>query len=263
MDVRTPLVAHGKPPVAGESGERPLHHPPVTAELLAGVHPAPGDAPLDAAPPERFPAPREVVASVRLRLLRAFPRSATTGALDRLDGVHHLLEDPRVVDVGRGERYCERDALAVGNKVALRARLAAIRRGLADPCAPLFAGTLAESRQALDQSSRSASPRRSSKTRCRRRHTPASCQSRSLRQQVEPDPQPISLGSISHGMPLLSTKTMPVRAARASRRGLPSLGFGGSRGKSGSMVSHSSSLTSSFPTPANVASAHSGFARSS
>jgi hypothetical protein len=138
VDVRTPLIAHGKPPVAGEPGERPLYHPPVTAELLAGVHPAPGDAPLDAAPPERFPAPGEVVAFVRVQLLRALPRSATTGALDRLDGVHHLLEDPRVVDVGRVERYRERDALAVGNKMALQARLAANRRVLADPFVPLL-----------------------------------------------------------------------------------------------------------------------------
>jgi hypothetical protein len=40
-------------------------------------------------------------------------------------------------------------------------------------------------------------------------HTPASWQSRSRRQQVMPDPHPISCGSISQAMPLRSTKTMP------------------------------------------------------
>src|SRR5215217_1987587 len=60
---------------------------------------------------------------------------------------------------------------------------------------PLFADTLAESREILSQSIRLASPRRSRSTRCSSSHTPASCQSRKRRQQVEPDPQPISLGS--------------------------------------------------------------------
>ena len=60
------------------------------------------------------------------------------------------------------------------------------------------------------------------------------------------EPQPISWGSISQGIPLFSTKTMPVRAARLSMRGLPPWGLGGSGGRSGSMVSHSSSATSSL-----------------
>jgi hypothetical protein len=59
-------------------------------------------------------------------------------------------------------------------------------------CPPLFAVTLAESRETLSQSIRSASPRRSRSTRCSASHTPASCQSRKCRQHVEPDPQPIS-----------------------------------------------------------------------
>src|SRR5215207_8494742 len=47
-------------------------------------------------------------------------------------------------------------------------------------------------------------------------------------------------------MPLFSTKMMPVRAARSSTRGLPPLGLGGSFGKSGSIISQSSSLTNSL-----------------
>jgi hypothetical protein len=101
------------------------------------------------------------------------------------------------VDVCGREHYGERDVPSVRNNVAFRARFAAIRRVLADLLAPLLAGKLAESRHALDQSISSAWPNLSSKARCSRSHTPASCQSRSLRQHVEPDPQPISLGSIS------------------------------------------------------------------
>src|SRR5215207_11301068 len=47
-------------------------------------------------------------------------------------------------------------------------------------------------------------------------------------------------------MPLFSTKMMPLRAARSSTRGLPPCGLGGSDGSSGSMISHSSSLTNSL-----------------
>src|SRR4051812_12588774 len=62
-----------------------------------------------------------------------------------------------------------------------------------------------------------------------------------------PDPQPISWGSISQGMPLFSTNKMPVSsAARSSTRGLPPLGLGGSSGNSGSTTSQSSSVTSSL-----------------
>src|SRR3712207_6805343 len=238
VDVGPPLVAHRKPAVAGEPSKRALYDPPVQAELLARVHPAAGDAPLDGAPSERLPAARGVVALVGVQLIwaLAWPAWLARRAPDRLDGVHHILEDLRVVDVCGAEHYGERDALPVGNKMALRARFAAIRRILSDLLAPLLAATPAESSEALDQSILSASPSLSSKTRCNRRHTPASCQSRSLRQHVEPDPQPISLGSISQGMPVLSTKTMPVRAALLGTRGLPPLGLGSSGGSSGSTL---------------------------
>jgi hypothetical protein len=38
---------------------------------------------------------------------------------------------------------------------------------------------------------------------------------------VLPDPHPISFGSICHGIPLRSTKRMPVSAARSGTRGRP------------------------------------------
>jgi hypothetical protein len=104
-------------------------------------------------------------------------------------------------------------------------------------CLPLFAGTLAESGETLSQSIRSASPRRFRSTLCSSSHMPASCQSRKRRQQVEPDPQPISLGSMFQGMPLFKSKMMPARTERSSMRGRPPCGLGASSGNSGSMIS--------------------------
>jgi hypothetical protein len=62
--------------------------------------------------------------------------------------------------------------------------------------------------------------RRFSRTRWILSHTPVACQSRSRRQQVMPDPQPISCGRYSQGMPVRSTKRIPVKAWR-SGTGVP------------------------------------------
>src|SRR5215213_1129224 len=183
-------------------------------------------------------------------------RGKSTGPLDRLYSVHGFFEDLRVVDVCSREHYGERDAPSVRNNVALRARFSFIRRIRAGLRSPLFAGTLAESKEARSHSMRSAWPRRFKSARCSSSHTPPSCQSRSLRQHVEPDPHPISLGSISQGMPLFSTKMMPARASRSGTRGRPPLGLGGSSGSRGSIASQSSSLTSSLLMPTSVPSTH-------
>ena len=102
---------------------------------------------------------------------------------------------------------------------------------------------------ARDQSILPAALRRSSSTRCSRRQTPAESQSRSRRQQVIPLPQPISCGRCSHGRPVLSTDTIPVRHARSGTRGRPPFGFGGSGGIRGATTSHSSSGTNGLLMP--------------
>src|SRR5215211_3880504 len=258
VDVIAPLVAHRQPAVAIQPRQRALHHPPVSSELHAGVDPTAGDARGYAPLPERFSAAGEVVGlvGVQLRGTLARPAGVSARLANRRNGVHRLLQHLGVVDVGGAEDYRERDAPSVRNNMALRSRFSLIRRIRAGSLAPLFAGTLAESKEALSQSIRSASPKRSKSTRWSSSHTPASCQSRRRRQHVDPDPQPISFGSISQGMPLLRTKTMPVRAARLSMRGLPPLGLGGSSGNSGSMISQSSSDTCSLLMSVSVTSTH-------
>ncbi len=243
MDVVPPLVAHLEPPILGEPGEGALGHPPMPAELLGGVDTSSCDPRLDVTTVQGLSAPTEVVGFIGMELVRSLPRSAPR-ALDRLDGIDHLFEHHRVVDVGRRDLGCERDSLPVDHNMALRARFAAIRRIRSGLFAPPGAGTLAESRDALDQSIWSASPRRFRSSWWRRCHTLASCQSRSRRQQVIPDPHPISLGSISQGMPVLSTNRMPARARLSGTLGRPPLGLGRSGGKSGLITFHSSSLSS-------------------
>jgi len=150
------------------------------------------------------------------------------------------------MDICGTRHHCEWDSAPVANNMALRARFCFICRIRSGFVAPFLAGMLDESKEARSQSIWSASPNRSKSIRCSRFHTPASCHSCNLLQQVTPEPQPISWGSISQGMPLFSTKMMPVRAARSFTRGLPPSVLGGSGGNSGSTISQSSSVTNSL-----------------
>ena len=61
---------------------------------------------------------------------------------------------------------------------------------------------------------------------CRRSQTPASCQSRSRRQQVMPVPQPISWGSISQGMPTLEHEDDAGQGGAIRHAGSTTLGLG-------------------------------------
>jgi hypothetical protein len=116
-----------------------------------------------------------------------------------------------------------------------------------------LAGTEALSIQARLQSMAPARPKRSNRTRCSLSQTPAACQSRSRRQHVIPDPQPISCGNISQGMPLFSTNRMPVSAARCGNGGRPPFGLGRSGGSTGSMTAHNSSGIRGLAMPARTA----------
>jgi len=62
---------------------------------------------------------------------------------------------------------------------------------------------------ARDQSISSASLSFASSSSCSRCQIPASWHSRNLRQQVIPEPQPISCGRYSHGIPVCNTNKIP------------------------------------------------------
>jgi hypothetical protein len=148
------------------------------------------------------------------------------------------------VDVGGREVHGQWDAVPVDDEVVLGAGLTAVGRVGAGLLTPLFARTLTLSTLALDQAMLASSPSQFRSVSCKRCQTPASCQSRRRRQQVEPLPQPSSLGNNRQGQPVRRTKTMPSRAARSGIRGRPPLSFAGSSGSKGSIASHRSVGTS-------------------
>src|SRR5215213_973212 len=136
-------------------------------------------------------------------------------------------------------------AVQLAGPAARPSRLAAYRRHRVEH------GAEQESTEARDQSIRSAPRIRASSSACTRVQTPAACQSRSRRQQVMPQPQPISRGSISHGIPDFSTNRMPVSAGRFSTAGRPPFGPGrGGGGSNGPTTAQRSSGSSACAMPA-------------
>src|SRR5215207_1594006 len=244
------LVAHPQAAEALLPAQRPLDHPAVATQPDATLDAAPREARRDAPLAQPLPQGPIVIRLVGVQL-RGAPARATTLASYGSDCVHRLKQLLAVRHVRPREYDRERDTFVIYHLMAFRARFTAIRRARPDR-APFFRGaplarTLIESTLARLQS---ISPSRSnwlSNNWCNFFHTPARCQSRNLRQQVIPEPQPISCGRISQGRPLRRTKRMPVSAARSERRGRPRVlvrpGAGGNRG---STNSQSASSTNCF-----------------
>ena len=167
MEIVPALVADKEATVAVQPGEVAFDDPAVPSELGAGVEAGAGDPWGDVAASEGVSSGTAVVGLVGVQLGRS-PAWASARALDRGDGVDRIEQDGPLVDVRGGLEADQRDAPAVAHQVVLRPRLAAVGRVRADRLGrrpPFFsplAGTVALSMLARLQSSRSASPRRSS-----------------------------------------------------------------------------------------------------
>jgi hypothetical protein len=237
-----PLISDPQPSEAVQPCSRALYYPTIAAQPLAAVTPTSRN-------PRLYPSAAKLPAQ-SLRVIRFVgvqfvrPLSWPTSPMSyRLNSIYAAKHHPRVVHVRPAYDCRQWDAFGFDHKMALRARFAAIRRIAAGFSPPFGAGTVNESTDARLQSSLSASDSRSIRVWCNLCHTPACCHSRSLRQQVEPDPQPISFGSQDQGNPVRSTKMMPRSASRLETRGRPPFGLTGSGGRRGSTTAQSSSLT--------------------
>jgi len=184
-----------------------------------------------------------VIGSIALNTIRSLTRT-THLTCDRRNRFDQRQKLSYVVAVGSSNFHCERDAVSIGDNVMFRPQFPSIRCIRARFCPPKTARTEAESTIAREKSILSFSRRCLSRMRCILSQIPAFCQSFRRRQQVIPEPQPISFGRYCQGIPVLSTKMIPVRAFRSSIGGLPPLGRGGCLGKMGFMSFHNCSFTS-------------------
>jgi len=163
---------------------------------------------------------------------------------DRRNGLNQRQQLGYVVPVRAGEYRGERKTIRIGDDMVLGAVFPAIRGAGARLLPPKTARTEALSTTARDQLILPASRKRLRSRWWMSCQTPASCHSCNRRQQVIPQPQPISLGRSSQGMPVLSTKRTPVSVLRWSMGFRPPLGRGLCGGRQGSMSSQSSSVSS-------------------
>lgn len=246
MDVIPSFIPNPQAAKAVKPCARAFDHPAVATQLLTRLNAASCDTRRDAPPPKFDTQLFRVIRFVGVEFAGTLTRTPPSFAPDRFNSIYDFEHHLRVMDVRRAQECRERDACSFDHNMPLRARFAAIRWIAAGFRPPFCAGAENASTDARDQSRRSASAKRSSKAWCRPRHTPAACHSRSLRQHVTPELQPISRGKYDHGMPVRSTKMMPRNASRFEIRGRPPRGFSTSGGSNGSTTAHNASLTSSF-----------------
>ena len=146
-----------------QPGKAALHPPAMPAEPLWGLNAAPGDPRADAPAAQHLPAPCEVVAFVGVQLgwAPAWPAWPPPRSQHRWDRIDQLLQQPRIVGIGRRQAHGQRDPTAVDQQMVLRARLAAIYWIGTRQLPPCLARTLTLSIAALDQSIWPSSPSQS------------------------------------------------------------------------------------------------------
>ncbi|MGF6961085.1 hypothetical protein QFZ97_007041 [Paraburkholderia youngii] len=160
-------------------------------------------------------------------------------AADRHDGLNQRNELGDVVTIGTRQDCRDGRSVGIGGEMVLGAGSCSIG-GVRTSFSPAPTARIEdESTTTREKSILSTARNLARSTACNRSHTPASCQSRSLRQQLTPEPHPISAGKSRHRIPVFSTNRMPVSAARSGtglRPGyLKRRGFAG--GSSGSIRS--------------------------
>ncbi len=146
-----------------------------------------------------------------LRLLQG----ATAYATDDWNRVDERQQLCDVMAIRTGQDDRERHPVCVGRDMVLGARSRTVY-GVRPSFWPApIARTEDESTTTRDKSIWPAARNSASSSSCNRSQTPASCQSRKRRQQVTPEPQPISAGRSRQRSPVRNTNTMPLNAARS------------------------------------------------
>lgn len=237
------FIAHTQATKLVQPSERALDHPACQAEMTAVLGEALADLRPDATLSQDLPICFTVVTTVSLHAPR-FAQRPFTLASDGRNPFQQGHELGRIMTIRTREDHIQWYTGGVDEGVVLAARLAPISRvGAFFPCTARTDELPVITRE---KSMRSALRSLASKTRCSLSQTPAFCQSRARRQHVMPEPQPISLGSSSHGNPDCRMNRMPVNTRRSSNRLRPAgVSCGGGGGSKGRTISHNSSLTSS------------------
>jgi hypothetical protein len=162
--------------------------------------------------PQNFSQRVAVIGTVTLKCIRALSRAARLAAYGR-NSVYQRQCLCNIMPISSSECMGQRDTICISNQVMFGTAFTPVRGIRASLLPPKTARIEDESTIALEKSVWSALRNSARRIWCILSHTPDFCQSRNLRQQVIPLPQPISCGKYSQPMPVLSTKRIPVKAA--------------------------------------------------
>ncbi|KGC40874.1 hypothetical protein DO66_2664 [Burkholderia pseudomallei] len=242
MNVSTAFETNTETTEGMQPGMRAFHDPAIFAKAAAMFGTALGDHRLDTAIAQRTSMSLGVVSAIGVDHTRSVQRVAaqTANGRNRVDQRQQLRD---VVDVRAGQDRRERRAVGVGDDVVLGTGSRAIGRVWPSFWPAPTARIDDESTAAREKSIWSAARSFASSSSCKRSHTPATCQSRSRRQHVTPEPQPISASRSRQRSPVLRTNKMPVSAARFETGRRPGffLRRGLDGGSNGSISVHNSS----------------------
>jgi len=243
VDFRQAFIANTQPSVLVQPTQGTFHDPTMHAQPTAMSGQTLGQNRLDMPLLKCFSMALRIVRPISLDSVRTATRVADLAA-HRDNGIHQRQQLRHIMPVGPGQDGRQGDAIGVREEVVFAPQLPSIRWIRPRFRPPKTARTDALSAIARLQSIWSAWRSLFKSRWWMFSHTPASCQSRKRRQQVIPEPQPISWGRYSHGMPVRRTKRIPVSALRSGMGGRPPFGRGGRFGRSGSINSQSLSVSS-------------------
>jgi len=242
VNVRAAFEASAKTTETMQPRMSSFDDPTEFSETAAVFGPTPGDDRSDAALAKSAAMGVGIVTTVGVDNLGLTKRSAAR-ATNRRDSVDQRQQLGDIVAVCAGDDRADWNAVRVYEDVVLGAWSCAIGGVWPSFWPAPTARTDEESTAAYEKSSCRDSRSLSSSSPCSLSHTPACCQSCNRRQQVAPEPKPNRVGRWFHRIPVFSTSTMPLSAARSETRRRPGyrLRRGLDGGSSGSISAHSSS----------------------
>ena len=239
VDITTSFITDTKTTIFVQPRKSTLNNPPIHPKTTSILRVSLSQKGLNKLSTKLLAMRFAIVSSVSQQRSRTSNRPTYLSCYRR-DSIDQRQQLCNIVAVRPSQSHGQRNTIGIGHQMVFRTFFAAIRGIWACFRPPKTARTEAESTTAREKSIWSARRSWLSKTRWILSQTPAFCQSRRRRQQVIPEPQPISWGRSSHAIPVLRTKRMPLRTDRSSscfRPGyLNRLFFFGSNG---SIICHS------------------------
>jgi len=241
MNVRPAFIPDPQATELMQPTDGAFHHPAIDSQAAAMRFPATGNAGRDSHFAKSLTIRFAVIGAIGIEFLKSI--AWRTGfPLDRGHTIHQFQQLGNVMTVGRRGQRDNRNAISIGEDMMLGTGFTTVHGAgtgfFAPPTARIVPLSTAQRLKSIWSAFRNWASR-ISWIFCQ---MPAFCQSRSRRQQVMPEPHPISLGNSSQGIPDINTNRTPVKHRREGKGLRPGRHFlRGLTGICGSIRFHNSS----------------------